>query len=318
MATNEETVFEDQNGVRNRRGNNVLLILLLLLLMGSVGFNIYQYNHQTKQEKAFTEELFSSTELQTQLKNQIDSAKKQLDEYKGRNAKLDEEIDKAERDLVSKGEQVGKLLKANKINYNKYLEVKDKLDEMSFLKDKYMKQVAELSEQNKQLTTQNQGLKEEVKEGKHTIDKLVDKTVSMQNKVDLASRLTADNITVTGVYFKKNNKEVESSKAKHIQKLKFCFTIGENRIADAGKRQVFVQVVDPHGQSVSIQSLGSGTTTVDGTESQYTTKEEIDFNKDAADHCLYWGKDSPFETGKYHIVLSTEGYKLGEKEFNIK
>jgi hypothetical protein len=120
------------------------------------------------------------------------------------------------------------------------------------------------------------------------------------------------------VYFKKNNKEVESSKSKHITKLKFCYTLAENKIADPGKRDVFVQVIDPHGQTVAIQSLGSGTTTVDAVESQYTTKDEVEYKNDPIDHCTYWGKDTPFEAGMYHIVVSTEGYKLGEKDFKIK
>jgi hypothetical protein len=320
MATNEEAVFEDQYNDRGRNSgrNNVLLILLSLLLLGSIGVNIYQYNNQSKKEKAFNEELFSSKELQNQLSKQKDSALAQLEEFKGRNAKLDAEVDKAEKDIVSKADQISKLLRSNKINYNKYLEVKDKLDEMTFLKDKYMKQVAELSEQNKQLASKNQNLQQEVKEGKHTINKLTDEKTSLQNRVDLAARLSANNIKVTGVYYKKNNKEVESTKSKHIQKLKFCYTLAENIVALPGKRDVFIQVIDPHGQTIAIESKGSGVTTVDATQSQYTAKEEIDYNKEAKEYCSTWGKDSPFEPGKYHVVISTEGYKIGEKEFNIR
>ena len=321
MTTESGTVFEESqndNGGRRGRSNNVLLILLLLLLLGSVGLNIYQYNlHETK-EKQFTEETISSKELQTQLTNQKDSALAQLEEFKGRNAKLDSAINQDEKEIKSKAANIGALLKSNKINYNKYLEVKDKLDEMTYMKDKYLKEVAELNEKNKQLAAENQDLKHEVTEGKHTINNLTDKVVSQKNKLDLASMLKADNISVMGVYFKKNNKEVETSKSKNIQKLKFCFTIAENKFADAGKRDVFVQVIDPKGQTVAIESLGSGVTTVDATQSQYTTKEEIEYSNEPKDFCMYWGKDTPFEPGQYHIVLSTEGYKLGEKDFHIR
>jgi cell division protein FtsB len=320
MATNEESTYPDQNNERSRNSsrNNVLLILLLLLFLGSVGVNIYQYLDYSKREQTANQEIFSSQDLQKQLGKQKDSALAQLEEFKGRNAKLDAEVDKAEKDIVAKADQISKLLKSNKINYNKYLEVKDKLDEMTYLKNKLMKQVEDLSEQNKQLSSQNQNLKQEVTEGKHTIDKLTDVNTSQKNRLELAARLKADNIKVTGVFFKKNNKEVESSKSKHIQKLKFCFTISENIAALAGKRDIFIQVVDPHGQTVAIESKGSGTTMVDGNQSQYSTKEEIDYNKETKDYCLYYGKDSPFEAGKYNIVISTEGYKLGEKEFTIK
>jgi len=294
----------------------------LLLLLVSASFNVFQYiRHEQKVEQlntAMQQELISTADLKNQLTAQIKNAEDQLQEYKGRNAKLDAEVDKVEKDLVTKADQISKLLKSNKINYNKYLEAKDKLDEMTFLKEKYMKQVAELSEQNKALSSENQNLHKEVNEGKHTIDKLTDKVTSQGNKLSLAQRLTASNITVTGVYFKKNNKEVESSKGKNIQKLKFCFTLSANIAAYAGKRDVFVQVIDPHGQTVAIESLGSGTTSVDGTQSQFTAKDQIDYNNEAKDYCIYWGKDTPFEPGHYHAVISTEGYKLGDQEFKIK
>jgi cell division protein FtsB len=315
MAEYDNSVNENKDN-RNRR--NALLILLCILLLGSIGFNIYQYNSHVEKEKILNEELVSSGELKKTLQTQLDSAKVQLNEYMGRNAALDSEITKREAELVTKAEQIDKLLRSNKINYNKYLNVKDQLAEMRYYADKYLKQIQALSEENKKLAAQNEDLKGEVKEKKKTIDNLTDKNVSLSNKVSLASRLQTTDVTVTGVKFKGNNKESETNRAKHIQKLKICFTLAENRIANSGKRDVFVQVVDPHGQTISIESLGSGVTDVEGDKAQYTTKDEIEFNNDPQNYCLYWGKDTPFEAGKYNIVLYTEGYKLGEKAFTIK
>ncbi len=321
MSVDNDTISGSvPNGNRNRRngGNNVLLILLLLLLLVSVIFNIFQYNKEKVKEKDYTAEIFSSNELKAQLKTQLDTAKLQLEEYKGRNASLDSAVQKDEKEMEDQAEQIRKMLKSNKINYNKYLDVKYKLDEMIYMKDKYLREISELNEKNKQLTAENQDLKHEVKEGKHTINNLTDKVTSQKNKLDLAAMLKADNISVMGVYFKKNNKEVESSKSKNIQKLKFCFTLEENKFADAGKRDVFIQVIDPSGQTVAIEALGSGTTEVGGTQSQYTVKQEIEFKNDTQDYCTYWGKDTPFAPGIYHVILSTEGYKLGEKDFHIR
>jgi len=321
MADDKDNFSENYPGERegrNNRSNAGLLIILLLLLLGSIFINVYQYNKEKVKEKDYTAEIFNSNELKSQLKNQLDTARLQLEEYKGRNASLDSAVKKDEQEMEDQAEQIRKMLKSNKINYNKYLDVKYKLDEMIYMKDKYLREIAELNEKNKQLTEENQDLKHEVKEGKHTINNLTDKVTSQKNKLDIAAMLKADNISVMGVYFKKNNKEVESSKSKNIQKLKFCFTLEENKFADAGKRDVFIQVIDPSGQTVAIESLGSGVTTVNAQQSQYTTKEEIEFKNETQDYCAYWGKDTPFAPGVYHVVLSTEGYKLGEKEIHIR
>ena len=309
---------EGNPGKGKGRNNILLIVLLLLLLLGSAGINILQYNKEKLKEKDYTAEIFSSTELKAQLKNQLDTARKQLEEYKGRNANLDAAVAKDEKEMEAQADQIRKMLGSNKINYNKYLDVKYKLDEMTYMKEKYLREVTELNEKNKQLTAENQDLKHAITEGKHTINNLTDKVTSQKNKLDIAAMLKADNISVIGVYFKKNNKEVETSKSKNIQKLKFCFTLEENKFADAGKRDVFVQVIDPKGQTISIESLGSGVTTVNTNQSQYTVKQEIEFKNDPQDYCTYWGKDTPFDPGIYHIVLSTEGYNLGEKDLHIR
>ena len=303
---------------RRKGGNEAIIILVIMLLLGSITINVYQYNKERQREKAYTAEIFSSNELKAQLKNQLDTAHLQLEKYKGLNASLDSAVAKDEKEMDVQAEQIRKMLVTNKINYNKYLDVKYKLEEMTYMKEKYLKEVTELNEKNKQLTAENQDLKHEVTEGKHAINNLTDKVTSQKNKLDLAAMLKADNISVIGVYFKKNGKEVETSKSKNIQKLKFCFTLEENRYADAGKRDVFVQVVDPKGQTVAIESLGSGVTMVNATQSQYTTKQEIEYKNDPQDYCAYWAKDTPFDPGIYHIVLSTEGYKLGEKDLHIR
>jgi hypothetical protein len=322
MSTESETYINnvpDGNQGRGKGRNNVyFIVLLLLLLLTSIGINVFQFNKEKAKEKDYTAEIFNSNELKAQLKTQLDTARRQLEEFKGRNANLDAAVAKDEKEMDAQAEQIRKMLVSNKINYNKYLDVKYKLDEMTYMKEKYLREVTELNEKNKQLTAENQDLKHEVNEGKHTINNLTDKVTSQKNKLDLAAMLKADNISVMGVYFKKNNKEVETSKSKNIQKLKFCFTLEENKFADAGKRDVYVQVVDPKGQTIAIESLGSGVTTVNASQSQYTVKQEIEYKNEPQNYCTYWGKDTPFDPGIYHIVLSTEGYKIGEKDLHIR
>ena len=314
--------YTDNDPIRDepvrRNRNNAATILLVLLLLASIGFNIFQYYAREKKERVLNESLVSSQSLRDDLQKQRDSLTMQLNEYKGRVGKLDTLISQREQELLAKAEQIDKLLKSNKISYNKYLSVKDDIEKYKYYAEKYLKEIETLSQENKKLASQNETLKTEVKDKTKTIDVLKDQNVSLGNKVSLASKLTAENIEITGVRYKGGSRERETNRASQIEKIKICFNVPENIVAYAGTKDIFIQVIDPHGQTVSVEALGSGVTTVDGSEVQFSTKDQIPYNNEPINHCTYWGKGSQFEEGKYNIVIYTEGYKMGEKSFNIK
>ncbi|MCX6350795.1 MAG: hypothetical protein NTX03_02925, partial [Bacteroidetes bacterium] len=159
-----------------------------------------------------------------------------------------------------------------------------------------------------------------VEDSKKEINKLVDKNITYGNKVYMGSMLKAENLTVTPVRFKGNGKERETNKASQIQKVKICFDIPENHVADGGTKTIYIKVIDPGGITVNISSLGSGKFSFEGAESLYTTKDEILYDNMPKNYCMYWGfaKDAHLHEGIYKLELYGEGYKMGEKNFTVK
>jgi cell division protein ZapB len=310
-----EYLPEDEN---RPRSNNVLIILLILLLIGSLGFNVYQYFSGRKTESQLNEKVVDSNSLRRELQQQRDSILALLEESRGHSSKLDSTIQGREQELIEKSRRIESLLKDNKISYNKYLSIKDQMEQWKYYAQKYSKEIDELKEQNKKLTAQNQSLKTEVTQKKHAIDTLMDVVTSQGNRLTLAERLTAQDVQITGVKFKGNNKERETDRAGQIEKLKICFTIPENQAALEGERIIYLQIIDPRGQTVSIDALGSGVTMLNGEQVQFTTQQTIQYTHEAKNYCIYWGKGSEFEKGKYTFNIITNGYSLGQKAYTIK
>jgi hypothetical protein len=298
--------------------NNAGLIIVVLLLVISLGFNVYQYFASQKKEKALNEELVNTESLRANLAKQRDSLRISLDEYKGKVSKLDTVISQREKEIFQKAAEIDKLLKQNKISYNNYLKAKDEIEKWKYYAEKYLKEIQDHSEQNKKLAAENQNLQGQVTDKTKTIDKLTDVNVSLSNKVALAEQLKAQNIVVTGVKFRRNNKERETNRASQIEKLKICFDVPENRVAKEGNYDIYIQVLDPKGQTLSKEQLGSGVTNVYGEQTQYSSKQQIEYHNDAKNDCLYWGQEGLFEKGTYHIILYSNGYKMGEQSYIIK
>lgn len=302
------------------RKRGIIIFLLLLLLLSSVGLNIYLYRTHAHKEAVMNTELVSVKDLRAELQKQLDSARTELSDYKGRTDKMDNVIQQKESDLMEKAQKIEHLLKDNKITYNKYIEAKDEIDKWKYYAQKYLKQVDDLSAENKKLSAENEDLNKEVKKNKKDIDQLTDANITLNNKVSLGEEIKANNIQITGVRIRGNGKEHETNRASQIEKIKICFDIPENHIADNGNKNIYIKVTDPESQPVVIESLGSGKFELEGKESSYTSKEQVFYDNMPKNYCIYWGfaKDAHLKVGTYTIELYTDGYKMGEKNFSVK
>jgi len=310
--------MEKQEEKKDRKG--AILWLLLLLLLGSLGLNIYLFSATEKKDQLLNKEMVDSDHLRTDFQKQMDSAKAQLQQYKGKTAEMDALIKQKEQDLEEKAKRISVLLRDNRVTYNKFVDAKDEIDKWKYYAGKYLKQVDELSEENKRLSAENKGLNEVVQKNKKDMDKLIDENITYKNKVSLGEQLKATNINITGIKMRSSGKERETNRAGQIEKIKICFDIPENHVANNGNRDIYIKVNDPSGQPVVIQSLGSGTFSYQGAESSYTTKEQIFYDNDPKNYCVYWGfaKDAHLKSGTYTIELYTEGYQMGAKNFTVK
>ena len=321
MTTQDFAGNGNESQDKNKR-NNVALILLLFLLLASIGVNIYQYMDSKSRETTLETKILNGDDLRLKLRTQLDSAITGLEAYKGKSARQDSFIAVKEKELTEKGERIKVMLKEGKISYNKYLQAKDKLDNLNFQYQNALKELKRLEEENKKLTEQNAGLKEDVKAKGREIDKLTDDNIQAHRKLKEAEKLKLSpaDITITGVKIGSGNKEKETDRARKIEKLKVSYNIHKNLAANSGKRDIYVQIIDPKGQTVAKDALGSGTMNVDEKQAQYSTKDQIDYNnEEEQNHFIYFGgADFKFEPGRYTVNIYTDGYLMGTKEIIIK
>ena len=69
----------------------------------------------------------------------------------------------------------------------------------------------------------------------------------------ISSHLVVSNIQARGVKFLKDN--TISSDKKDIEQIRVCFTIDKNDLVDKGDKEIFVQIVNPKNQIISVDKL---------------------------------------------------------------
>jgi cell division protein ZapB len=195
-------------------------------------------------------------------------------------------------------------LKARVEGYRELLVMKD--TEISELK----KVNSELVVENKELKTERNVLNQNLRKAKKTEEKL-------SEKVQIASRLEAENIVVAALSLKGNAREDEF-RARQIDKLKVEFNIAKNDVAPVSGKEILMRIIDDNENVLFDVARGSGTFVLDGKETFYTAKQEILFDNSQQVVSFLYYKGSEYLPGRYVMEIYTDGYRMGRKSFRVK
>ncbi|MDR7129165.1 FtsZ-binding cell division protein ZapB [Algoriphagus sp. 4150] len=307
------TEFENTKPEKKEQGKNIIIIVLVLLVIIS-GIKLYtDYVDRTKKSE---EILLLSTE-NNDLNKRLDSVAYQLDlriqeiEKLGGDVKALEEA----RDQLISERNTSRQRSSNEIvtlnekikNYNSMMVEKDQ-------------EILELRAMNQQLFSENQDLKTTQAEIEEEVAQLNIQKENLQAKVNVASMLKAENIEIAAVN-SKGKERVETTKDfknRQIERIKVSFNLADNKVAEKGPRNVYVQVLAPNAQPIFDVAKGSGTFMMDGAEQFYTVKQDVIFDNTEQELTFFYEKGSDYVSGTHQVKIYVDNYEVGSKAFTVK
>lgn len=304
-----------ENRAKRRRNLLIGIVGVLVLLNGFLGYLYFDQKEETQQKQ---EALITTKQLKKDLEEEVKQYKSNVKELKGQNARLDSIIADRREEIQAKAERIRNLLNERKIRIQKYREARDEIEQLRYYTEKYQNQIDSLVRVNKQLRAKNENLESEVRETRKEKSKLKDDKARLENKVAKGSRLKLKEAHITGVKIKNNGEKKETDNTNKIDQLKVCFNFQENPIAESGNRRILIRIINPNGETVFIESRGSGQFQFKGDSALYTYSQQVNFKNQDNRHCTYWSKGSEFSKGKYKMKIYTNGYLIGESEFELK
>lgn len=300
----------DKAPKKSDKGKNILIIVLLLLVIFS-GVKLY-FDSVDKTQK--TEQILVISEENDHLNRRIDSMAYQLDLRINEIEKLGGDVDS----LVVLKEQ---LLAERSTDRNRSAAeinaLNKKIDGFSGILIEKDGEISRLKQVNEQLFTENQELKTSKAEIEDSIVQLNLKQDQLEEKVNIAQKLQAQNIMISAVNSKGKERD-GSFKNRQLEKLKVAFDISENKVTQAGAKVIYVQVVAPNNQVIFDIAKGSGTFSIDGREEFYTAKQSILYDNKAKSLIYLYQKGTDYPEGKYEVRIFSDGFKIGQKTFEIK
>ncbi|KAA0992543.1 hypothetical protein [Dyadobacter aurulentus] len=293
----------------------VLLLLNLVL--------VYFIYHEKQENLAKDEIITAKTEEVLSIKTKLDSISAELDVKIAEIQKLGGSVDSLvalKAQLEKDKQELKNSTTYSAANYNKKIKSYE-----SILSEKDS-EIANLRQQLGVATSKNEELNEKVTGLESEKQLLADSVTnySVQNrelseKVNLASALRAEALTVNAVSSKGKERQGGKYKAKRIDKLRVNFKLAENAVAKQNEKQIYLRILDPDGAVLSDMATGSGSFMHNGKELIFSSSQTVTFdNSNQSVDILYGRGGIPLKDGKYAIELYSEGFKIGEGDFTVK
>ncbi|WP_288369501.1 hypothetical protein [uncultured Algoriphagus sp.] len=305
--------FEKDSQPKKDQGKNIIIIVLVLLVIIS-GIKLYtDYVDRTKK----TEEILLLSTENNQLNQRLDSVTYQL------NLRI-QEIEKLGGDIAALEEVRDQLIAERNSNRqrtaNEIAELNRRIQSYNGMLQEKDQEILELRAMNQQLYAENQDLKTTQAEIEEEVAQLNLQKENLQAKVNVASMLKAENITIAAIN-RRGKERVETTKDfrnRQIERIKISFNFSDNKVAQPGPRNVYVQILAPNEQPIFDVAKGSGTFTVNGAEQFYTVKQDVLFDNTGEPLTFYYEKGSDYVSGDHEVRIFVDDYQIGSRTFSVK
>jgi len=316
-----------------------VIILLLLATNAVLLYNNYQ---KTEKIEEVSTELEDTQKLRKELEKLHYAAQEEIESMKGENEDMNALIDERQEELKKANQRIKNLLSSGKKSRVELDEIKLMISDLTTQKNQYLAEIESLKQENAQLANANQQLSDEkntlstqiVEERKMNEELTTARATLMSEKekinarnVDLnatvlrASVIDIRDLSVSGWKVRKNGKAKKKSSAKYVDRLKVCFTAEPNDVAESGKEDFHVRLISPQGETLAVESMGSGVfTTTEGQEQmRYTHIKTVDYkNQEDVVSCFLWEPGTEFTKGVYSVEVYNKGYLTESNTFKLK
>lgn len=287
-------------------GNGIKIIagILAVLLVVAGAFAVKLYNQEKDTKSQLTKE---KNVVLSDLKEMVSKYDVVIEENNLKDTELNDARDRIQKligDIDSKDATIATLGKYR-------AEVFKLRNERNFL----FAQNDSLRGSNQMLAMRVDSTTYELEVQRGVGDSLSLENSALSDRVALGSALSANKLRGVGVIERSSGKLIENANNKRVDKLRACYTVPQNRLAEAGDRELYVQVIDPSGNT-----LGENKEVAfDGKVFKYSAISKFYYENTALDICENIGKTTKdFPEGKYEVNVYDRGNIIAQTSFSLK
>ena len=289
------------------KSNTALKILTGILAVALIALGIYTV-------KFYNEEKENKVILQKEkavIEDELNDLIIKYDEAIATNQVMDQNLVDARQRIAVLLDSV-KDSEANLVLISRY---RREINTLRNEKDRLFKVVDSLSNQNRMLATAIDSTNMVLAQRVRQADSLSVTNQSLSTKVDRAAQLKVTSLKGDGVIVRNNGKLVTNNRTRRIDQIRTCFTLTENALAQAGERDMYVQVYNPQNELVGDQLAVQH----DGGSMVYSAASRIYYENEELDVCILSNTDRDKLTeGTYKVYVYAGPNLIGTSSFDLR
>ncbi|HUX54955.1 MAG TPA: hypothetical protein VMV56_11115 [Williamwhitmania sp.] len=300
--------MEEQNlqTAQPSQKSSIGYLVIIAALVVICGLLFWKYSAEKKQSEV----------IQYQLNEEKDSIESNLNNLYSDYKNLESNNDSINNQLaVERGKIQGLItqMKQEKaINYQKIKDYQKELGTLRSVMKSYIQQIDSLNTLNQALIAENVKVKEESGMTKMANQELSQKNEELSSKVQKGSVIKARDIAATLI----NKRGKTVTRARRIDKIKVCFTLVENDIAQAGLRDAYIRITGP--DKYVLAKSETDLFDYQGQKIVFSAKREIDYQNKDVDLCIFYDNNGDLVSGSYDVSIFMDGMLVGTTQFMIK
>ena len=284
----------------------IALVLAIIAVMAFMLFN---------QKKEIIVHEKDSEAVNTELNGQLDSLLAEHERVKVSYGQLSDSLSDRDSIINARAMEIKQLLGSKA----ELAVVKQKLAQLQQITQVYKQQIDSLFTVNRALKDENEKIKVDFNLEQQKTTNLSKDKEALNEKITGAAVLKAYKVSAVAYKSKGVDKEKEIDKEGSNDKIKVCFTVGENKLVSTGYKRFFVRIARPdnviltRGPAYTFQFLGQTL--------QFSAMETLNFEGESADVCTYFERPAngaELIKGKYLVNIFTEDREIGQTSFELK
>jgi len=199
-----------------------------------------------------------------------------------------------------------------------YYKIRKKMAMLQKVAQGYVHQMDSLYTVNRELKEENDRIRQVVRTEQGRNQNLIRDKEELTQKMNQAAVLQAYGVTITA-YKVRGTSNTETDKANRTDKLKICFTIGENPLIEAGTKILYVRITRP--DNVVVTKSKYDVFVYNGQEIPYSVREDLNYEGKAMRVCVDWIKrdnDLPAMKGRYMVGVFFDDREIGQGSFELR
>jgi hypothetical protein len=292
--------------------NGKLKVLIGVLALFVLVLLVWLFVQRSGMLKLVKEKETETIELQKELDSLLTEHNKVKESY----GKLSDSLSIKDSVIQANAMEIRKLLDTQ-WEYNK---IRKKFSMLQKIAQGYVTQIDSLYRVTRELTAENERIRQQVVNEQNKNQVLIKDKEELVEKVNQAAYIKAYNVTASAYKVKGDgNKEQVTDKASRTDRLRVCFTLGENKLVKPGTRILYIRIIRP--DNVVVIKSKYDTFLYNGQTIPYSIRKDISYEGKTMNLCVDWTKkdqSQPAMKGRYTIAVFADDTEIGQGTFELK